>query len=684
MYKINLTRARINAMLIDRQRVLYACASFAFSFCLGQARLFGDSSPFCAAFVSAVEVGNLPFALLGGVCALLLRFDGAATARLLAAVAACAAINYCVSKSGLTKNVAAVACVNGGMCMLLSGLTVLLAQGYDFNGFLIYLCETAITAVSAYFFGVVFAEKGFAFSKRSALSDAQVNGCIVSIAILLVSLGSLDVAGIVPSRIAAIFAILCASKWLGVSGGCVSGGVLGFGMSLGAGFSVLSGIYGFGGLVSGVFAPLGQLAQAAAFALSNSVVVLMNSGRNEMLPLLYEAVIASVAFALTPKSFFEAGKVYFGEKEIIPEYDTMKRFLVLDFKKIKDSLQEVTEAMEHISTALGRKGNRDYENEEVKQLVRDQFSTLAMALDDVGGDLERQTRFDCATAAEINTVMHSYGITPKDIICSETDGVLRVEIVAEPIRGKISRAALISDMENACSVKLDSPAIKETKTETTLLFTQKPALNLRIGKAQFIADESKMCGDSFEIFTDKNGNQIVVISDGMGTGPNAAVDGAVASWLFSKLIIAGLNFDSALRLSNSALIVKSEEETLATIDSVRINMHTGSAEFFKAGAVSSLICKGNKLYIYGNPSMPLGILREVEFDKTQTTLDRGDVLLMMSDGVSPACFGTIGEELRCSNKKDPTALAERVVEIAKKANREKHIDDITVVAIIVR
>jgi stage II sporulation protein E len=169
----------------------------------------------------------------------------------------------------------------------------------------------------------------------------------------------------------------------------------------------------------------------------------------------------------------------------------------------------------------------------------------------------------------------------------------------------------------------------------------------------------------------------------MGTGAKAAVDGTVAAWLFAKLIAAGLGFESSLRLVNSAMIVKSTEESLATIDAVRINLNSGKTDFFKAGAGISLVCKGKKVYKIGKPSMPLGILREIESDCHSLALKRGDKLLMMSDGVSVSAHREIAENLSRFNKNDPSELAEEVVKIAEKYSKSKHPDDITAVAVIV-
>ena len=672
------------AFSFERERIAELCAAIFSGFVLSLARLFGSASPFAAAMAAAVSGSASPAVLAGAVLGFVLRLDGAWSARQLAVVTAAAAVNFITHKYTRFTKRGIIVPLNAGICMLLTGLTVLAAQGFNADGLMLYICESVVAAAAAAFLNEAWCSKGAMF-KREPLSQKQLSAVLVSACIYLVSLEGIELAGLSPFRALAVFCVLCAAKWLGAPGGSICGGAMGFAMSIGSGMPFLGSAYTFGGMLAGLFSPMGRLAQACAFAICNAVVVLANTGQDNLWPPLFETALATVSFVLVPKKFFSALSVYFAGRQKLPEFETMKKALLMRLNGVRGGLEEVADAVEQIAQRLSDldSGSEDAQYSEIKRLVRDQFSVLSMALGDVSQIVCEETRFDTAAAARISCVLESYGIEPREIICSETGGITRVEVCAEKIKGKLSRSALMSDMETACGYKLNSPTIREEKNETVMTFVKKPQLNLRIGKAQFTASEGGLCGDSCDCFLDKNGNQIIVISDGMGTGPRAAVDGAVAAWLFAKLLIAGLNFDSSLRLSNSALIVKSEEETLATIDAVKIDLHTGKAEFFKAGASNSFVCKGNKVYSYGKPSMPLGILREIEFNKEETTLGKGDVLLMMSDGVGTAAYSLIAEELRKFNKKDPSALAERVVEIAKSGSKGKHADDITAIAVIV-
>ncbi len=53
------------------------------------------------------------------------------------------------------------------------------------------------------------------------------------------------------------------------------------------------------------------------------------------------------------------------------------------------------------------------------------------------------------------------------------------------------------------------------------------------------------------------GGRHIVLSDGMGSGTAAAVDANMTVSLITKLIDAGVSYTAALKIVNSALLVKS-------------------------------------------------------------------------------------------------------------------------------
>lgn len=69
----------------------------------------------------------------------------------------------------------------------------------------------------------------------------------------------------------------------------------------------------------------------------------------------------------------------------------------------------------------------------------------------------------------------------------------------------------------------------------------------------------------------------------MGTGGRAAVDGVMASSMAETLIKAGVGYDSALRLINSALMGKMADESLATLDIATVDLVYRQGRIQKSG-----------------------------------------------------------------------------------------------------
>lgn len=657
--------------------------AFISGFIFANARLAGNISPFAPAFAASIQGSRSLAATAGGCCGCLINLDGAYSARLTAVILCAGLINYCLYKTESVRNNRIAAPISSAGSCLLTGFAVLAAQGFSADGIVTYLLETAVSGGCACFLSRLSFPSGF-FSRKSITDTAQLSGILVFLCMLVVSALPLTLGEIRLAHIAAMVIIMLCAKLTGITGGCISGGSMGFAVCLGSAPPVFAGICTFGGLVTGLLCKKGRAVQCLAFGAVSAVAIFTHDDLFLLVPLIYETVISLVIFAAIPKRFFEVNAVFFTTDETVPEFETMKKALLRKLEDVSGGLDEISVAVDRIAAEMVKleKSEDNNVSDNVKQLVRDQFSTLSTAVREIAQSFSDETRFDTPASARVTAVLSGYGITAKEVVCAQTGERTKIDIKAEKITGKISRTALMGDIENACGYKLSIPRVTEEENETLIRFEKKPKYNLRIGHAQKIA-EGRMSGDSFDSFSDTDGNTVIIISDGMGTGPKAAVDGTVAAWLFSKLIAAGLGFESALKLSNSALIVKSAEETLATIDSVRINLHTGKTDFFKAGAGASFICKGKKVYSIGSPSLPLGILRDVEFSKDSLTLRRGDRLLMMSDGVPQTAYSEIAKSLSSYNKNDPSALAERVVGIAEKYSVLKRPDDITAVAVIV-
>ena len=177
------------------------------------------------------------------------------------------------------------------------------------------------------------------------------------------------------------------------------------------------------------------------------------------------------------------------------------------------------------------------------------------------------------------------------------------------------------------------------------------------------------------------GGGLTILSDGMGCGGRAAVDSAMAAGIAARLWQADFPPDAILQTVNAALLVKSREESLATLDAVVVDTHSGRLDLYKAGAAATLLRSGRRVSRLENTGLPVGILPQVQFAHSRDTLSDGDILLMISDGALCGGMGAAEEILAAHPEEESMqALAQAVVDAAVAAEGD-HPDDVTAVAI---
>lgn len=321
---------------------------------------------------------------------------------------------------------------------------------------------------------------------------------------------------------------------------------------------------------------------------------------------------------------------------------------------------------------------------QIRGIMSDQFRSMADILKSFAGEFDEEVSLDIKTAEIITAEAMEFGL---NVISADsfTDKLGRIFIAlnaSAPMRDS-DFSKLTDSLSNAVGTRFDIPDISEDENQYMLKFKQKIVYSVNVGAYSRPTSSETVCGDYYRSFKDENGRYIVILSDGMGTGSGAAVDSAMAAELFSSLVRSGLSFDCALAVVNSALLVKSESESLATLDAASIDLYTGKTEFMKAGAAATFICHRGNIIVYENPSMPIGILREVSFSKATASLEKGDMIIMVSDGVLGESTVWLQQKIRlwCSETDSAQELAETIIESAEERKGKKHGDDMTAIVI---
>ena len=148
--------------------------------------------------------------------------------------------------------------------------------------------------------------------------------------------------------------------------------------------------------------------------------------------------------------------------------------------------------------------------------------------------------------------------------------------------------------------------------------------------------EKEFCGDNLLLFRNGDGRFFSLISDGMGSGRDAAAVSEICARFTECMLGAGKMNEELLSMLNGLLRGRCEigSECSATFDLMEFDLVSGETEFYKSGAAPSYVYRNGSLFKLRSCTMPIGILEEADTKSVKFDLSAGDVVVMMSDGVT--------------------------------------------------
>lgn len=321
---------------------------------------------------------------------------------------------------------------------------------------------------------------------------------------------------------------------------------------------------------------------------------------------------------------------------------------------------------------------------QVRSVVAEQLGGVSELLCELAEETELRT--DPELASVVRRALEGAGYTAGALRCvRDSKGKLSISVnIVGRDRHSLPRAELGVVVADAIDMELLPAKITGNGNEFTLELVQKPPLRVEFGAAQHCCDGERLCGDSYDAMLDDGGGAVMLLSDGMGSGGRAAVDSAMTCNLLAQLLRAGFGVHGALRVVNSALLIKSDDESLSTVDCLRMSLFTGEVSFCKAGAAQSFVRSDGQVRDVDIPSLPLGIMRELDCGSTQMQLNIGDVILMVSDGAITEDVDWLRYELERFDGADPRSLARKVVSLAAARRADSGDDDITALVLCCR
>ncbi len=321
--------------------------------------------------------------------------------------------------------------------------------------------------------------------------------------------------------------------------------------------------------------------------------------------------------------------------------------------------------------------------ERIRSLTNEQFSGICAMLAEFSEEFSEGIRFDERLANEIGTALaEQFSLKPELLICiRDAQGHLKLEIRLKEKPKKLNEADFRQLLETVCRTELSRPVVAETDSGIIITLCQQTTFRVEAAASRVCAENQSQCGDSYEGFYDGKGNYIVVLSDGMGTGLRAAIDSSLTATITARLLRAGISCEAAMRMVNSSLLLRSVDESLATLDIICIDLYTGKATFYKAGASLSLVKKKSRVIDVEMASMPLGILDSVNYSRKSLMLGDEDVVLMASDGAFEFSEEKVKNGFSVILDDSVSEVSERMMALARAGRVGKRSDDITVISV---
>lgn len=579
-----------------------------------------------------------------------------------------------------------------------TGVVLNIHLGSEAEKYIVLLGESVLAMGGAYFFykGL---NTNFHRLKLRALPVADICCVLMCGAMMLMNFSLIHIGIIYPAQIVAVPLILLSLRYGGERWGLIMALSLGFSVSLvNSDMLYLAGAFGFSALVASVLSPLNSFGAAAGYLCSMGFFSAA-AADTVGLSVFINSLIGSAVFVLLPPTITDKIEAFWDSSRDVAPDGTLRQNLVLKLRFASSAMASISESVDQVREKINQINRRENEQNaanmtdeeyirkeiilektnQIRMVASDQFFSISDMLDDLAMEFDEAEIFDSNASSKIRRFLGDYDIYPTNISAIEDKyNRMRVEILLSGYVTGLDNPKFQQGISKICSRYFDEGRVTNFKNETMLSFFEKPNYRLSVGFAQHSA-EGTLCGDTVKIISDNKGHSILIISDGMGKGSRAALDGAMGAGLLSRLINAGFGFDSALKVVNSALLVKSNDESLATLDIANIDLFTGKCEIFKAGAPASYIIKNGGITRCELTSMPAGILRGIEFAKRTAVLGVGDSILLMSDGITDLGEEWLRNRLSTVDTDDVQKIADTVLQSAIKQCEGTKMDDMSII-----
>lgn len=279
---------------------------------------------------------------------------------------------------------------------------------------------------------------------------------------------------------------------------------------------------------------------------------------------------------------------------------------------------------------------------ESREAIAGQLGEVANIIKDFAVDIYETSEVETTKEDQIVNRMRAHHIEVKKLAILEKRGKKQeVYVTAKTKKGRCITSKEAANIAGEILGKRMKPS-ESTKTiipkeYETLVLVEDTNFKTLTGVARMTKSGETISGDNYSFVHLNSGEMIMTLSDGMGSGENAYMESESVIELLEQFLEAGFKEESAIKLINSIMVLKSNKQSYSTVDMSIFNLFTGMCEFIKIGSAASFIKRNSWVETIRSTSLPVGVFNQVDFDGVTKKLYSGDYVIMMTDGVLD-CF----------------------------------------------
>ena len=196
-------------------------------------------------------------------------------------------------------------------------------------------------------------------------------------------------------------------------------------------------------------------------------------------------------------------------------------------------------------------------------------------------------------------------------------------------------------------------------------------------------------GDTLEVVERPNGGLSVVLADGQSSGRGAKAISQLVVRKVIGLLAEGVRDGAAARAASDALFTDKHGKVISTLNIASVDLRSGTLVLTRNNPAPMFICRGERIDIIEEESIPLGTSQNVRPLITEVAIEPGLTIVIYTDGLVhagkrrgiPMDVGATIRSVVDDQDPSPQMLADSLLAEAVNRDDNRPADDISVLVL---